>query len=115
MTARAEWTQLAAIAEFARRRDGSRPADEFAPDELAYELHLTRQSAADQMDYASTVAKRLPATLAALAAGQIHPVHVRIVEDETRFLSEEDAAKADKLLAEAAPGMTFGELRCAAR
>ena len=114
MVARAEWTQMAAIAEYARRHAGSRPADEFAPDELGYELHLTAQSAAEQMDYAGTVATRLPRTFAALAAGRIHPVHVRIVEDETRFLSEEDAAKADAILAEAAPGMTYGELRYAA-
>jgi hypothetical protein len=114
LVARAEWTQMAAIAEFARRRDGSRPLDEFAPDELAFELHLTPQSAAGQIDYATAVARRLPATFAALAAGQIHPVHVRIIEDETRFLSDADAAKADQILAGAAPGLTFGELRSAA-
>ena len=57
----------------------------------------------------------LPATFAALGAGQIHPVHLRIIEDETRILSDADAAKADQVLAEAAPGMTFGELRSAAR
>jgi hypothetical protein len=66
------------------------------------------------MQYASAVADRLPATFAALAAGKIHPVHLRIIEDETRFLSGQDAAKADKVLAETAPGMTFGELRYAA-
>ena len=78
-------------AEFAARHCGSGPADEFAPVELGYELHLTPQSAAGQMDYASIVAGRLPKTFAALAAGQIHPVHVRIIEDETRFLSDQDA------------------------
>ena len=66
------------------------------------------------MDYATTVATRLPETFAALGAGRIHPVHVRIIEDETSVLTDEDAAKADKVLAEAAPGMTFGELRYAA-
>ena len=115
MTARAEWTQLAAIAEFARRRDGSRPADEFAADELAFELHLTQLSAAGQMNYSSTVITRLPKTFAALGAGRIHPVHLRIIEDETRFLSDQDAAAADAVLAELAPGMTFGEVRRAAR
>ncbi|HEY6310881.1 MAG TPA: DUF222 domain-containing protein [Streptosporangiaceae bacterium] len=54
---------------------------------LAHELHLTTQSAAAQMDYASTVTGRLPATCAALRAGAIHPVHARILEDETRVLS----------------------------
>ena len=114
MESRAAWTQMAAMKEFAARHAGSRPADEFAPEELAFELHLTPQSAAGQMDYASTVAARLPQTFAALAAGQIHPVHVRIIEDETRFLSDEDAAKADAVLAQQAPGLTFGELRHAA-
>jgi uncharacterized protein DUF222 len=111
---RTAWTLMAAIAEFAARHDGSKLADEFAPDELADELHLTPPSAADQMHYASTVARRLPRTFAALAAGRIHPVHVRIIEDETSVLSDQDAAKADAILADAAPGKTFGELRSAA-
>ena len=66
------------------------------------------------MDYASTVAARLPQTFAALAAGQIHPVHVRIIEDETSILSRRGRGQADAVLAAAAPGMTFGELRHAA-
>jgi hypothetical protein len=111
---RTAWTLMAAIAEFAARHDGSKLADEFAPVELADELHLTPLSAADQMHYASTVARRLPRTFAALAAGRIHPVHVRIIEDETSVLSDQDAAKADAILADAAPGKTFGELRSAA-
>ena len=57
---------------------------------------------------------QLPATFAALAAGRIHPVHVRIIADETSVLSDQDAANADKILAGAAPGQTFGELRHAA-
>jgi Domain of unknown function (DUF222) len=112
--ARNAWIQLAAMGEYAARHAGSRPADEFAPDELAFELHLTPLSAAEQMHYASTVADRLPQTFAALAVGQIHPVHLRIIEDETRFLTDQDAATADAILAKAAVGLTFGELRHAA-
>src|SRR5260370_1579043 len=112
--ARDEWTSMPAIAEYAARHAGSRPADEFAPVELGYELHLTPQSAAEQMQYSAAVAARLPATFAALAAGRIHPVHLRIIEDETRILTDADAAKADAFLAEAAPGMTFAELPSAA-
>jgi hypothetical protein len=41
-------------------------------------------------------------------------VHVRIIEDETSILTDQDAAKADAVLAESAPGKTFGELRSAA-
>jgi Domain of unknown function (DUF222) len=114
LESRAVWAQLAAIAEFAARHSGSRPADEFAPDELAFELHLTSQSAAGQMDYAAAVARRLPRVFAALHAGRIHPVHVRIIEDETSILSDEDAAIADAVLSQQAPGLTFGEVRAAA-
>jgi hypothetical protein len=71
-------------------------------------------SAAAQMDYAAAVASRLPKTFAALGGGRIHPVHLRIIQDETSILTDADAAQADALLAAAAPGMTFGELRSAA-
>jgi hypothetical protein len=114
LESRAAWTLMAAVAEFAaRHRDGTLE-DEFAADELAAELHLTPLSAAAQMDYSAQVKSRLPRTFAALAAGQVHPVHVRIIEDEIRVLTDADAAKADAVLAEAAPGMTFGQLRSAA-
>jgi hypothetical protein len=58
-------------------------------------------TAAGQIAYACSVAERLPRTFAALAAGLIHPVHARIIEDETRILSPEDAAAADEVLAQA--------------
>jgi hypothetical protein len=114
LESRAAWTLLAAVAEFAARHPGTSLEDQFAADELAAELHLTPLSAAGQMEYAGQVTGRLPETFAALAAGQVHPVHVRIIEDETRVLSEDDAAQADAVLAQAAPGMTFGQLRSAA-
>ncbi len=121
--ARAAWGQLAVMAELARRRPASGdPGDrgqygfsEFAPDEVAAELRLSVQSAAGQMVYAVAVAGRLPCSFAALAAGQIHPVHLRIIDDETRILSPELAAQADEILAEMARSATFGELRYAAR
>jgi Domain of unknown function (DUF222) len=116
LESRVAWTQMAAVRELAARRPGSGSGklSEFSADELADELHLTWQSAAGQIDYVCAVAQRLPRTFAALAAGRIHPVHVRIIEDETSILSPEDAAKADETLAEAAQGKTFGELRYAA-
>ena len=114
LESRAAWTLMAAIGEFARRA-GTGVEGEFAADELASELHMSQQSAAGQMDFATEIPKRLPKTFAALGAGQIHPIHLRIIEDETRYLTDADAAKADAILAEAAPGKTFGELRYAAR
>ena len=41
-------------------------------------------------------------------------MHVRIIEDETRVLSAEDAARADAQLAGAAGSLSFGKLRAAA-
>jgi hypothetical protein len=123
MESRTAWTLMAALAELARRRPaagdsgdrGQYGFSDFAPDEVAAELRLSVQSAAGQMMYAAAVADRLPCSFAALAAGQIHPVHLRIVEDETRILSPEQAAAADEILAEKARTATFGELRYAAR
>ena len=122
MEARAAWGQLAVLAEFARRRPATGPVDsgqygfsDFAPDEVAGELRLSGQSAAGQMMYAVAVGDRLPRSFAALAAGQIHAVHLRIIEDETRILSDKLAAAADEILAEKARSKTYGELRYAAR
>jgi hypothetical protein len=60
------------------------------------------------------VTRRLPVTFAALGAGKLDPVHVKIIEEVTRILSDEDAAVADEKLAAAAPSRTYGELRRAA-
>jgi Domain of unknown function (DUF222) len=114
LESRTAWYLMAAVSEFTARNSDGGGVEEFAADQLAHELHLTLQSAAAQMEYAGTVTGRLPATCAALHAGAIHPVHVRIIEDETRVLSAADAAKADAVLAGAAGSLTFGKLRAAA-
>ena len=41
-------------------------------------------------------------------------MHLQIIEDETRFLKTEDAARADEILSQQAPSQTFGKLRSAA-
>ena len=110
MESQLAWARMAALAEFASR---PRPPD-FAADEIASAFHLTWLSAAREIDYARTVARRLPVTFAALAAGKLHPVHVRIIEEVTSILSDDDAAVADEKLAAAAPSKTYGELRAAA-
>jgi hypothetical protein len=129
LESRIAWTRLAALAEFAARRPASRdkgiratgaPAagadgiSVFAADELAGILNRTWQSTAGELSYAKSVTERLPRTFAALGAGRIHPVHLQIIEDETRFLKPEDTARADEILSQRAPSQTFGKLRSAA-
>jgi hypothetical protein len=110
LESRLAWAKMAALAEFA-----SRPRrQDFAADEIAAAFRLTWLSAAGEIEYAQTVARRLPVTFAALAAGKIDAVHVRIIEDATSILSDEDAAVADELLAAAAQAKTYAELRRAA-
>ena len=82
------WVQLAAMRELAARRpQGRAGVSDFSADEIAAEFRLSWESAAGQVVYACAVATRLPRTFAALAAGKIHPVHARIIEDETRVLT----------------------------
>jgi hypothetical protein len=110
MESQIAWARMAALAEFA-----SRPRrQDFAADEVASAFGLTWLSAAGEIDYACTVARRLPVTFAALGAGKLHPVHVKIIEDVTSILSDKDAAAADEKLAAAAQAKTYGELRAAA-
>ena len=114
LESRVAWYALTAVAQFAARWGGEVAGAEFAADQLACELHLTSRSAAVQLDYAAAVAARLPRCLAALYAGSLHPVHLRIIEEETQILSPEDAAAADAALAGTAGALTFGKLRSAA-
>jgi len=107
MESRLAWAKMAALAEFA-----SRPRrQDFAADEVAAAFHLTWLSAAGEIEYARTVARRLPVTFAALAAGKLDAVRVRIIEDLTSVLSDDDAAIADESLAAMAKDKTYAELR----
>ena len=114
LESRVAWYALKAVGEFAARWGDEVAGAEFAADQLACELHLTSRSAAVQLDYAAAVAARLPRCLAALGAGSLHPVHLRIIEEETQVLSAEDAAAVDAALAGLAESLTFGKLRSAA-
>jgi Domain of unknown function (DUF222) len=112
---RAEYLELAGIAEFASRRQAQyaasvarneprgQRAGEFADAELAMELLISGRAAGDRMEQATALATRLPRTFAGLGAGAIDAAKAYAVYFYTRFLSDADAAQADAVLADAAP------------
>src|SRR6202167_5010850 len=120
---RMAWAAMTALRELTARRRGAKDqvtcgrtqVSATAADQVAMELRQSWQSVVGQYPFPCEASPRLPRTFAALAAGLIHPVHVRIIEDEPRFLSGKDAARADETLAGAAQSKSFGELRYAAR
>jgi hypothetical protein len=94
-----------------RSRDGEYPAEE-----LGFEMTASAYSAAVLLDMSANVVGRLPSTLAGMAAGKIDRDRARTISNATLHLSDELAAEADKVLAEAAPGMRLADLhRKAAR
>ena len=122
LQARAEYLELAAIAEFAARSGAAYAASvagkakpgrrdgEFAAAELGMELVVSTRSAGDRMEFAAALATRLPATYAGLAAGVIDGGKASAIWFYTRFLSDADAAAADAVLAAAAPSMRYDSL-----
>jgi Domain of unknown function (DUF222) len=117
LRARAEYLELKVTAEFARRRAGQFAAataakvprgcrnGEFADSELAMELVTTGAAASDQLELAAALTTRLPQTFAGLAAGTIDRDRAAVIWHYTRFLADEHAAEADRILASAAPAV----------
>src|SRR6202012_1480655 len=101
------WARMRALVECGsrvRRKD-------FAADHISMALNLSWMQVTGDIVYAQTVARRLPLCFAALREGKLRPFDLKIIEEATRPLSDEDAAKADAELAGGAPGMTYGALR----
>jgi hypothetical protein len=63
------------------------------------------------MELADGLSRRLPCTFAGMAAGTIDGYRAKIIYEFTRYLSGEQAAQADQILAAAAPGMAPAELK----
>jgi hypothetical protein len=119
---RAAWQQTTLVAEYARRRaarladakasgvpKGRRPG-EFPDDELASELLITRNQAAGRIEADLELTSRLPRTYAGMANGTITAGRADTIAAATGFLSDEDAARADEILAAAAPGLRADQL-----
>ena len=110
MESRMEWAKMAALAELASRQRW----EDFAADEIAAEFNVTWLSAAGEIDCARTVKRRNAGDIRRLGAGKLHPVHVKINDEGSGILSDEDAAIADEELTEATQSKTYGEVRRAA-
>ncbi len=90
------------------RRAGGR--GEFPDDELACELLITRNQAAGRIEADLELTARLPRTYAGMANGTITAGRADTIAAATGFLSDEDAARADEVLAAAAPGLRVDQL-----
>ena len=119
---REAYKQVLAIAEFGRRRQaafedakgrgvpaGCRPGG-FPGEELAMELVTTRAAAEHRIENALDLTTRLPATLAGMAAGLIDEDRAAYIAYYTRSLEPGDAARADEILAAAAPDLRVDQL-----
>jgi hypothetical protein len=122
LKAHADYLEVMAVAEFARRRaeqleaskargDRLRSRDaEYPAEELGFEMTASAHSAAILLDMAASIAGRLPSTLAAMAAGVIDRDRARTISNATLHLPDDLAAEADKVLAEAAPQLRLADL-----
>ena len=94
------------MSELVRRREaGYRQAFEHLDNEIGLLLAITRRSAARLLTFAADLA-RLPATSAALAAGQIDRAKAGLIAYETALLDPGLAAAVELLVIEDAPQLT---------
>ncbi|HEX4289373.1 MAG TPA: DUF222 domain-containing protein [Trebonia sp.] len=122
LEARAAYLQTLSVAEFGRRRTAQyadakargipagRRRGEFAADELSAELVCTANYADARLERDTALTARLPRTLAGLGAGRISGDRADLVAAWTASLSDADAARADEILAAAAPGLRYDQL-----
>ena len=93
------------------RIPGTYNPDHWAESEIAAALTWTGLTAGLQLDLARQIVRRLPALHAAMLAGQIDAHKAKVIAEQVRLLSDDQArAVVDKILPEAA-GKTTGQLR----
>jgi hypothetical protein len=109
---RAAAQTLAAVSELDRRRmaTGDVRLVEYTDTEVALLLTLPRRTARDLVASASDLS-RLPATMAALAAGRIHRAQADMISFETALLDPDLAAAVEQLIIDEAPRLTTTLLR----
>jgi Domain of unknown function (DUF222) len=101
---------LAGLAEFSGRRTGA--AAEFAVDEVALALGVTRVGADRRLQLAEGL-RRLLDTLDAVRCGRIDTYKAQIIVDAVTPLSDEAAAAVEARVLPRAEGQTPGQLRAA--
>jgi hypothetical protein len=98
----------------AEEENGDTGAAAHADAEIAAALTLTHRAGDHLLNLAISL-RRLPATSAALTAGNIDLPRAKVIADETTGLTDEHAAAVDAAVTGSAPGQTTGQLRLAAR
>jgi len=119
LTSWATAMELAAVGDLWRRRTADQDAGDTgaaanADAELAAALTLTRH-AADRLLNLAAALDRLPATRQALAVGDLDPPRAKVIAEEVTGLTGQHAAAVEAAIIGAAPGLTTGQLRAAAR
>ena len=112
--------QAALLAEFARRRPDDHPlaansdipsrASEFAADEVALALRLSRTTAANRLVMAETLAAELPGTLAAWEAGVIDVLKARAITETSYLLPPEKRSMLEARVLPRAGTQTIAQL-----
>ncbi|HEX5493596.1 MAG TPA: DUF222 domain-containing protein [Mycobacteriales bacterium] len=95
IVAAAQARQVKAMAELSRRRPRAfgHPFGEFAADEVAVELCLTRRAAENRLGQAVEMTTRTPAILHALEAGRLDLYRASAITDATYGLDDATAAQ----------------------
>jgi hypothetical protein len=120
--AREQYKQVLVIAEFGRRRqatfeDAARRglpvgcrSGGFPGEELAMEMVTSRVDAGHRIDDAIDLTTRLPMTLDGMSTGMIDEARAGWIAMYTRALTPADAARADEILAAAAPELRVDQV-----
>lgn len=109
--------QIRTVAHFAALRydDRNQRVDEFAADELAPLLRISRTGAQARLDQAVELTGRLPGTVASLERGEIDLCKAKIVANHTHPLTAEHAAAVESSVLPDARAQTPGQLHAALR
>lgn len=120
---RNEWTELAATAEFARRRHAElqaamargdaagQRAGEFFCEEVSWATSRSAHQAEERVELAVSMAVRLPDLGGRMAEGALDSYRLLVVHRATADLSAENARLIGAVLAPDAPGLTPEALR----